>query len=90
MATSNGWRNQGYLEEQHFEAINTSKGAHSYGVKWVYKIEQNAKVEVEKQARLVAQGYKQPARIDYGDVFLFPLLILKLFIYFLISCSTLL
>lgn len=56
----------------------------------MYKIEQNAKVEVEKQARLVAQGYKQPARIDYGDVFLFPLLILKLFIYFLISCSTLL
>ncbi|KAE8668941.1 hypothetical protein F3Y22_tig00112281pilonHSYRG00221 [Hibiscus syriacus] len=53
-----------------WELTSLSKGHKVIGIKWVYKIKQNAKGVIEKhKARLVAKGYCQKAEIDYDEVF---------------------
>lgn len=55
--------NQSIKRNESWELATFPKGKKPIGVKWVYKIKENAKGDVVRyKARLIAKGYKQKAR----------------------------
>eukprot|EP00253_Pinus_taeda_P035585 PITA_35585 len=53
-----------------WDLVELSTGKKPIGKKWVFKKKTNAEGKVEKyKAWLVAKGYSQVSRIDFGDVF---------------------
>ena len=53
-----------------WELATLPRAHKAIGVKWLYKIKENARGEVERyKARLVAKGYNQRAGVDYDEVF---------------------
>ena len=52
-----------------WDLVEFSTRIHSIGNKWVFKKKLNAKGKVEKyKAHLVAKGYSQVERIDFGEI----------------------
>ena len=53
-----------------WDLVKLSAGRKPIGNKWVFKKKMNAKGKVEKyKDQLVAKGYSQVPRIDFGDIF---------------------
>ena len=53
-----------------WEVTELSKGSQPIGVKRLFKKKMNTQDEIEQyKVRLVANGYKQKAKIDYDEVF---------------------
>eukprot|EP00253_Pinus_taeda_P021354 PITA_21354 len=53
-----------------WDMVELSVGRKPIGSKWVFKMKTNEEGKVEKyKARMVAKGYFQVSRIDFGDIF---------------------
>ncbi|KAJ4728612.1 Retrovirus-related Pol polyprotein from transposon TNT 1-94 [Melia azedarach] len=58
------------LNNNTWELVSLPKGHKAIGVKWVHKVKQNSKGEIERyKVRLVAKGYSQRVGIDYDEMF---------------------
>ena len=53
-----------------FTVVEKPQGAKVLGTKWVYKTKTDSKGDTQRhRARLVVQGFRQTAGIDYDEVF---------------------
>jgi hypothetical protein len=53
-----------------WDLVELPTGRNPIGSKWVFKKKQNAEGKLEKhKSQLVAKGYSQVERIDFGDIF---------------------